>query len=36
MGMNFGAEVWEGTTTINLEKRDKMRSYDAFMQFGKK
>lgn len=36
MGMLFGVEVWEGITTINLENRDKMRSYDAFMQFGKK
>lgn len=36
MGMLFEVEVWEGTTNINLEKRDKMRSYDAFTQFGKK
>lgn len=36
MRMLFGVEVREGTTTINLEKRDEMRSYDVFMHFGKK
>lgn len=36
MGMLFGVEVGEGISAINLENGDKMRSYDAFMQFGRK
>lgn len=36
MGMLFGVEVGEGISAINLENGDKMSSYDAFMQFGRK